>query len=365
MIADAQLVVMNGVHTGARMVLRPKRPVRIGSGSSADLMVIDDGVKPLHATATLQGEGLALVAHQPDVAVFGRRIPPQRRVFLRLGARFSTGTITFQFSGPDGASATMTRQAERAYLLRHAPLAYLAKRWTDSPPAMKGIVIGTPVAFALLAWISSGQMSDVPRAVHVNDAFRLVTTHPDPKSGAVIYEGYVQTAADLSALTASAWSRQRVPIMRVIVLEQLQEQVGEFLTHYYRGAAVHAADPGVFTAELPDPPGFLSAESWDYVRVARLARAEITGLREISFPGHAQEGGRVRVPLETLGMNLLVGRHAVWLADGQGMRYFAGARLPIGRIKRISACAAEVTRDDDGSVYEFFTDATHGQKNCR
>jgi hypothetical protein len=365
MIADAQLVVVNGVHTGARMVLRRERPVRIGSGSGADLMVIDEGVKPLHATATLQGGGLALVAHQPDVAVFGRRIPAQRRVFLRLGARFSTGAITFQFSGPDGASATMTRQAERAYLLRHAPLSYVAKRWSDTPSAMKGIVVGAPLAFALLAWISSSQMSGAPQAVRVNDAFRLVTTHPDPKSGAVVYEGYVQTAADLSALTASAWSRQRVPVMRVIVLENLQEQVGEFLARYYRGALVRAAEPGVFAAELPDPHGFLSAESWDYVRVARLARADIIGLRELTFPGHAQVGERVRVPLETLGMNLLVGRHAVWLADGQGTRYFAGARLPMGRIKRISACAAEVTRDDDDSVYEFFTDAKNGQKNCR
>jgi hypothetical protein len=230
---------------------------------------------------------------------------------------------------------------------------------------MKGMVIGAPVAFVLLAWIASDQMSDVPRAVHANDAFRLVTTHSDPKSGALVFEGYVQSAADLSALTASAWSRQRVPVMHVIVLDQLQEQVGEFLARYYRGAEVHAAGPGAFTATLPAAHDFLLPESWDYVRVTRLARAEIGGLREITFPGHAQQGAHVRVPLEALGLNLLASRHAVWLADGQGMRYFVGARLPIGRITRISACAAEVTRDDDASVYEFFTDVMHGQTNCR
>jgi hypothetical protein len=365
MTADAQIVVLEGVHTGARMVLRLGKPVKIGSGSGTDLMVIDDGIKPLHATATLQGEALALIAHHPDVAVFGRRVPPQKRVLLRRGARISAGTVTFQFSGRDAPDAAMTRAAERAYLLRHAPLAYLSKGWSAVPPVMKGMVVATPLAFALLAWLASHQMADAPRTVHTSDAFRLVTTHPDPRTGGLVYEGYVQSAADLSALTASAWSRRQVPVMHVIVLDQLQEQVGDFLARYYRGAEVHAGQPGAFSATLPAAHDFLLPESWDYARVARLARADISGLREITFPGYAQEGARVRVPLEALGLNLLASRHAVWLADAQGMRYFAGARLPIGRITHISACAAEVTRDDDASVYEFFAEAVHGQKNCQ
>jgi Inner membrane component of T3SS, cytoplasmic domain len=365
MTADAQIVVMDGVHTGASVVLSSERPLRIGSGGDADLMVIDTGVEPLHATAALQGEVLALTAHQPDVAVFGRRVPLQRRVLLRRGAWFSAGSVTFQFSGRDVPSATMARDAERAYLLRHAPLSYLAKRWSDAPAVTKAMVFGTPVAFALLTWLALNQMSSVPREVRVNDAFRLVTTRFDPKSNALVYEGYVQSAADLSELTASAWSRQRAPVMHVIALDQLQEQVGEFLARYYRGAEVHSAEPGAFTATLPDAHGFVSPESWDYARVTRQARTEIVGLRDLAFPGHAQQGARVRVPLEALGLNLLAGRHAVWLTDAQGVRYFVGARLPIGRITRISACAADLTREDDGSVYEFFTDADHGQKNCR
>ena len=61
--------------------------------------------------------------------------------------------------------------------------------------------------------------------------------------------------------------------MHVFVLAQLREQVGEFLARYYRGAAVHATQPGAFAATLPDAHGFLSPESWDYARVARLAGA--------------------------------------------------------------------------------------------
>ncbi len=365
MTVDALIVVMDGVHTGASVVLPADRPLRIGSGGDADLMVIDEGVEPLHVTVELRGTALALVAHHAKVAVFGRPALPGRRVMLERGAWFSAGVVTFQFSGPEAPGATMARDAERAYLLRHAPLVYLAKRWSDASPVTKAMVFGTPFALVLLTWIASNQWSDAPPATRPNDAFRLVTTHIDPKSGGLVYEGYVQSPADLAALTASAWSRKRALVMRVIVLDQLQEEVGEFLARYYRGAEVHTAEPGTFTATLPVVQGFLSPESWDYARVARLARAEISGLGGLTFPGHAQQGERVRVPLEALGLNLLASRHAVWLTDAQGVRYFQGARLPIGRITRISACSADVTRDDDGSIYEFFMDAAHAPKKCQ
>lgn len=365
MTADAQIVVMDGVHAGASVVLPSDKPLRIGSGGDADLMVIDEGVEALHATVELCGSALALLAEHAEVAVFGRAVPSGRRVMLERGAWFSVGVVTFQFCGRDAPGATMARDAERAYLLRHAPFAYLARRWSDASSVTKAMVLGVPVAFALLAWTTSIQWSGGPRATHTNDAFQLVTTHLDPKSGALVYEGYVQSAADLAALTASAWSRQRAPVMHVIVLAQLQEQVGEFLARYYRDAEVRAAEPGAFTAMLPGAHGFLLPESWDYARVARLAHAEINGLRGLTFPGHAQLGERVRVPLEAIGLNLLASRHVVWLTDAQGVRYFVGARLPIGRVTRISACAADVTRDDDGSVYEFFMDAAHAPRNCR
>jgi hypothetical protein len=366
MTADAQIIVMDGVHTGASVVLSADKPLRIGSGGEADLMVIDEGVEPLHVTLRLHGAGLALSADAPGVAVFGRPVPAGRRVQLRRGAWFSAGAVTFQFCGRDAPGATQARDAERAYLRRHAPLAYLARRWSDASPLTRAAAAAVPVAFALLAWTASTPWSgDAPRAPGTDDAFRLVKTRLDPKSGALIYEGYVQSAADLAALTARAWSRQRAPVMHVFVLAQLQEQVGEFLARYYRGAAVRATQPGVFVATLPDAHGFLSPESWDYARVIRLAGAEISGLRGLGFPGHVQQGERVRVPLEALGLNLLVSRHAFWLTDGQGVRYFTGARLPMGRLTRISACTAELTRDDDGAVYEFFMEATHAGKNCR
>lgn len=368
MTANAYIVVTGGLHAGASVALPADRPLQIGSGNEADLMVLDEGVEPLHATVQLHGAALSLVARQPRVTVFGRPLPPGRRVLLQHGAWFSAGTAAFRFGGRDAANPSSVTAsataAERAYLLRHAPLAYCAKRWHAATPATKATVFAAPLAFALLAWLAAHPVADTPHPAPVDARFRLVTQRADPKSGALVYEGYVQSPADLAALTAQAWSRQRAPVMHVVVLAQLQDQLGDFLARYYRGAQLRPAAAGSFDALLPGAQGFLSPESWDYARVAKEAQRELDGLRELGFPGHAQSGAKVRVPLEALGMNLLASDHVVWLTDAQGVRYFAGARLPGGRITRISACVAELTRDD-GSIYEFFTSTPHGPDTCR
>ncbi|WP_144142596.1 FHA domain-containing protein [Paraburkholderia sp. BCC1884] len=365
MTADAQIVVMDGVHAGASVALAAGKPLRIGSGGEADLVVIDADVEALHATVDLQGDALTLVAHHDGVAVFGQRVPTNRRVRLRRGAWFSVGSVTFRFGGRDAPGPAMARNAERAYLLRHQPLKYLARRWSDASPMTKAALPGVPFGFAMLMWFATTPAPSGPPATRVDEAFRLVTTHLDAKTGALVYEGYVQSSTDLAALTANAWARQRAPVMHVIVLAQLQEQLGELLARYYRGAEVRAAQAGAFAVTLPEVHGFLSPEAWDYARVARVAHAEIHGLRGLAFPGHTQQGARVRVPLDALGLNLLTSRHAMWLTDAQGVRYFVGARLPMGRITRISACSAEVSRDDDGSIYEFVLDAARAPASCR
>ncbi|MFC0697286.1 hypothetical protein [Paraburkholderia humisilvae] len=72
----------------------------------------------------------------------------------------------------------------------------------------------------------------------------------------------------------------------------------------------------------------------------------------------------MRVPLESIGMNLMRSSHGAWLVDQQGGMYFAGARLRIGKLTRISECGAEVVRDDDGSVYEFVTKGAQDTNGC-
>jgi hypothetical protein len=362
------LFVTSGVHTGATVMFGPVNKLTIGSAASADLMLVDERVKPAHVELSVAGKALTLAALHDGVKVFGRPMRRSTRVKLEVGSTFSVDTVEFLI-GADGIrpKAAQTALARLGYLRRYAPFAWLGARWSGASWIVKSLAIAAPVTVAALAigsgWLAGSVPID-PQPLS-DAAFRLVKTHVEKHTGARIYEGYVETPADLATLTALAWRDSRPPVMRVTVLAQLRDQLDSLLARYYRGARASARAPGFFSVAVPRPESYLLPESWDYARVSRLARAELAGLQELTFPGHEQRPGEpVRMPVAMIGMNLVRSRHAIYLADARGGRFFAGARLPIGKLLRVSGCAADVMREDDGVVYQFFTQASN-EKACR
>jgi Inner membrane component of T3SS, cytoplasmic domain len=366
MNGNALIVVTGGIHAGASVLLSDGHDLSIGSGESVDLVLIDEGVAAHHATIRLDGGKLTLVAKHEGVAVFGHALRAGKSTGLRYGGSFTLGAATLQFSGCDALTPRAARKAELAWLLAHAPMAYAMKRSATLPlPAKAGFTVLGLVLVGAVAWQAASPFlaTKVAREPE-NPAFRFVRTRIDAKTGVPVYEGYVQSYADLSALAIAARKGARTPVLRVIVIDQLRDQLQAFVDKYYRASQLQATQPGTFAVTTPPADGYLQPESWDYARVARLARAEINGLNELTFVGHAVSGGAVRVPLESIGMNLMRSSHGSWLVDQQGGMYFAGSRLKIGKLTRISECAAEVVRDDDGSVYEFFTRDTQADRRC-
>jgi hypothetical protein len=365
MNGNALIVVTGGIHAGASVLLSDGHELSIGSGENADLVLIDEGVAAHHATIRLDGEKLKLSARQEGVAVFGHPLRAGKSTELRYGGSFTLGAATLQFSGRDALTPRATHKAELAWLLAHAPGAYAARRTATLPlPAKAGFSVLALLLVGALAWqVASPFLAAKVAREPENPAFRFVRTRVDTKTGMPVYEGYVQSYADLSALAIAARRGARTPVLRVIVIDQLRDQLQAFLDRYYRASQIQAVQPGTFAVTTPPADGYLQPESWDYARIARLARVEINGLNALTFAGQPVSGGPVRVPLESIGMNLMRSSHGAWLVDQQGGMYFAGSRLKIGKLTRISECVAEVVRDDDGSVYEFFVkDAQPGNK---
>ncbi|HEY4350429.1 MAG TPA: FHA domain-containing protein [Paraburkholderia sp.] len=366
MSGNGLIVVTDGIHAGASVLLSDGHELTIGSGQDVDLVLIDEGVAAHHATIRLNGERLTLVARHEGVLVFDRPLRAGKSTELRYGGSFTLGAATLQFSGRDALTPHAARKAELAWLLAHAPMAYAAKRTALLPlPAKAGFTVLGLLLVGVLAWQAASPLlaTKVTRDPE-NPAFRFVRTRVDAKTGMPVYEGYVQSYADLSALAIAARKGARTPVLRVIVIDQLRDQLQAFLDKYYRASQVQATQPGTFAVTTPPTDSYLQPESWDYARVARLARAEINGLNELTFVGHPMSGGPVRVPLESIGMNLMRSSHGAWLVDQQGGMYFAGSRLKIGKLARISECVAEVVRDDDGSLYEFFIKGGQDDDKC-
>jgi hypothetical protein len=365
MNALPRIFVTSGLHAGASVPLTVDHDLEIGSDGAADLILADARVAPHHARAQLQGQRLVLIASSDGVTVFGHKLKAGARTLLNHGATFCLGETSLLFSGNDYPSEQSTKDAETAWLLTHAPLAWLRRRCDRVPKYVWIAAAATPLAVALLVRLNPfGPAAGSPPATVLDrPAFGYVHAEVDKTSGMRIYEGYVQTPADLAALSLAARARDKSVSVRVFVTQNIQEQLGDLLDQYYRGAQLQAAAPGVFVVTLPADGAHLKPDSWDYALVARAAQARIDGLRALKFAGHKLDGEPVRIPLETFGLNLVTSPHAAWLADTRGTRYFTGGRMPIGRIERIRACGATILRDD-GSTYDLTTQRTESGKAC-
>lgn len=361
------LSILTGLHAGASIVLRHARPLDIGSAANVGLILADTGIAPHHVTATLDGDGLALQAVGENVNLFGRTLKTGSRTPLQHGAIFRLGAVALQFSDGAPLSERDAIKAELAWLRTHAPLAWLRKRLATLPRRawLALAIVPAVLALVLLAPFPASHPPRARFALLDRPTFRHVRASVDTASGRQRYEGYVQTPADLAALVVGARAEQGMPIVRVWVIDAMQEQLGDFLDRYYRGASAKAAEPGVFVVTPPSADAYLQPDAWDSQRIARLAVGQIDGLRALRFAGEPDNGiVRIpRIPLDALGLNLIDTPHAVWLADAKGTRYFAGSRIAIGRIVRIGNCSATVIRDD-GSTSTLIASHAANRSAC-
>ncbi|HKU00315.1 MAG TPA: FHA domain-containing protein [Paraburkholderia sp.] len=360
------LLVSSGLHAGASVVLSEGHELKIGSANGADLILADHGVAAHHATVSLIGNRLVLHAVAGRVTVFGRAIKTGAQTQVRYGATFGVGETRLQFTNSGLLSAETTLQAELAWLLRHAPLAWLRRRLTTLPGWVWAALATVPLVLAAVYWLGllAPHSPQRPRTALLDQAaYRDVRVSAEKETGRRVYEGYVQTVGELGALSLDARAQGGLPVLHVNVIDVMQEQLSDFLDKYYRGAQLRAAEPGAFVVSPPGAEAYLSPDSWDYARLERQARAQIEGLRILRFTGHDHESGPARIPLEAVGLNLLSTRHGAWLVDPQGMRYFSGAHTPAGRITSIAKCSATVVRDD-GSVYLLVANRTERDGPC-
>ncbi|WP_459721749.1 FHA domain-containing protein, partial [Paraburkholderia sp. 2C] len=238
MNGNALIVVTGGIHAGASVLLSNGHELSIGSGENVDLVLIDEGVAAHHATIRLDGEKLTLMAKHDGITVFGHPLRAGKATELQPGGAFELGAATLQFSSQDVLTPRAVRKAELAWLFAHAPMAYAAKRSAMLPlPARVGLGALAVVLVSAVAWQFASPLLATKVTRHAdNPAFRFVRTRTDAKTGMPVYEGYVQSYADLSALAISARSGARTPVLRVVVIDQLRDQLQAFLDRYYRAA---------------------------------------------------------------------------------------------------------------------------------
>jgi len=365
MSTSATITVLGGIHAGATLLLAEGDEITVGAGDEAGLVLVDAGVVAHHAELALGDGALRITAWHEGVKVFGHPLMPGKTTMLKPGATFTVGGVPIQFAGPDPVTPEEARAAERAWLIANEPLGWAAKRWGFASRGAKfTLALLLMVLAASAVWQRYGARGTGHEPQKLDGEFRYVSVRADEKTHATVYEGYVPTSPELAALAVIARRDSCAPVLRVLALDQIRDQLGDYLKKYYRGARIEAGEPGTFVVIAPDEDGYLLPDSWDYARIARGAVESVNGLRELNFEGHAPGDGPVRVPLSAIGMNLVRSDSGSWIVDANGVRYFRGAQLPFGTIVGIAGCTVKIARRGDGTPYEFHAQTEGGKQRC-
>lgn len=286
--ANMYLVVCNGLHAGARVLITENRWLVLGNGATVDIALLDDGIRTQHVLLKRQANVVLMIAISGPVRIFdipvgtGRRNRlPDGTLLLLAGVECFIGTLPVQ--------RRKSLRAQRIHLLRRAPLRLLRLEWHLLSTPRKWIALMTTALLLLIAALTLAVKDDVPNPDRQRQALsaQLRTRFPDvmvriDPDGRMAYEGYVRSRQELQRLQEQALSSNLVaPHIKVHVMSDVLASAAIFLQRYYRGADLMVTGPGRLEAFLMLSVVANNPAALDYQKVAWLAQQEIAGLTSL------------------------------------------------------------------------------------
>lgn len=286
--ANMYLVVRNGLHAGARVVIPETQWLVLGNGASADIALLDDGIGARHVLFKRQASVVLMIAVGGPVRIFDMPVNAGRRHRLPDGTLLLLAGVEC-FIGTLPVLHRKSLRAQRIHLLRRAPLRLLRLEWHLLSTPRKWIAL---MAIALLLLIATLTLAVKEGASHpdrqrqtlsarLRDSFPDVVVRTDPE-GKMTYEGYVRSHQELQRLQAQALRSNLVaPRVKVHVMSDVLASAAVFLQRYYRGVDLMVTGPGRLEAFLMLNAVASNPAAFDYHQVAWLAQQEIAGLTSL------------------------------------------------------------------------------------
>ncbi|WP_157056792.1 FHA domain-containing protein [Herbaspirillum autotrophicum] len=187
--ANMYLVVRNGLHAGARVLIPETQWLVLGNGANADIALLDDGIRSQHVLLKRQADVVLMTALSGAVHIFdvvagtGRRYRlPDGTLLLLAGVECFIGTLPVR--------QRQSLRAQRIHLLRRAPLRLLRLEWNRLSAPRKWIALMATALLLLIAALTlalprSGAPWEMPASSRYpdhNDGHR-------PGPGAVLAAG--------------------------------------------------------------------------------------------------------------------------------------------------------------------------------
>lgn len=358
--AGVYLSVVSGKHADAQIALPVGTSLDIGSAPSADILLLDEGVKPLHAQIGWDGTAINWKACEDGVSAFGARIAKGKQVLLRPGAVVAIAGVEMHVGGLV-SNADLTLAADRHFMLHRAPFRLALREWSRLQFGTR-IAIVVSLVLAVLLLNTLGRPQDGPTFDDVQALSGYVKKHfpdawvrLDEVNQTVVYGGYVANKRELDRLRLLVWNTGvDVPSMRVHAMDDVSAATRAYLERFYPELRVVVDAPGRITIEIQRSAPAKSLAAWDFEEVKRQARVAVPGLEGLEIaPVDDITTAPVRVPMAQLNLNLIDAPAGRYLSGAKGERYFAGASIKDGTVTEITRCWARFRPVGRSAVYQL------------
>ncbi|TDA48286.1 EscD/YscD/HrpQ family type III secretion system periplasmic domain-containing protein [Burkholderia pyrrocinia] len=330
-----EVVVLSGIHAGARQRFELRSHTVIGTDMACDLILRDAGIAPRHLMLVLLDGKLSAVRLDGSVQIDGVALAPGKSVALTGGVRIDLGGVLMGVGEPDADWKQPASPAPLPWLRRGVRrtrgwLAQSARRRAAARSTVLGLALLCVIlslCLPLYQWSSrrpprnADLRADAARLTALITPLRLpevkvaVQTH----GKRIVVSGYVQSDAELLRLERVIRTAGLRPAMQVFSGERLRRDTLAYAARYLQHPEVQSSRADTVTVLSPTP---LIPDSRAQLTSAMLR--DIPGLRSVTLDLPPVNTSWEIAPnpysiLATGNLRFLIGE--------DGSRYFTGAQL--------------------------------------
>ncbi|MGT0193831.1 FHA domain-containing protein [Burkholderia pyrrocinia] len=330
-----EVVVLSGLHAGAKVQLDGKSHIVVGRDMACDIMLRDKSIADRHLMFVLLEHKLSVVALTETVAIDGQTLASGKTRTLRNGARIVLGDVSIAIGEP-GIDANSTLEETKPSLLARSKLAGLS--WLSAKPLhlkfTKASVLSVAVALTLTAittplyqWWTFPRIVTQPRAqqaVLLRQALaahgaRELTVTEDINERNLVVAGHVSSDADRDRLETAITSTRIRPIVRIYSGERIEQDVRHYIQRYLPSGAARVSGAGIVSIGNREP---LRPQYQAWLTDALLR--DVPGLLEVRYDGPSYSSVQEVLPAP---YSIVAIDNLSFLIDSAGERYFSGAIL--------------------------------------
>lgn len=353
----AYLLVMSGVHHGARLALQPDALLVVGSGDDCDVCLSDPELEARHFALSLHDEQVTVRRLDGDVVVNGTDFDSAYTLSVREGAllELQPGRIQLRIASEadrhnfviTNADCSDTESWQRLQTPKRNRLAVAA-----------ALTCGILIATLLIAMQHNAQDQSLPVAPQIAlqtliDELNLTDEVAIDESANTLMVRGTLPADDLNSLQKKLHASPLTPTLRISTAEQLLEHVrGVFRTNGYTAKLSYGGNATVVVENLDE-------DSAEIQKIAAFVRSDVANLKALVFtPSEAPESGGTDSAVYLAGagkrLTTIVDGETAYITTEDGARYFVGSTLPGGHyVRQITAQGVQVNHGDTISWLQF------------